>query len=227
MKMICHTLAFNYLPIINDGIKQAQMTMASKHQWLLVDCGFPHTASEDLKKLANKYGLIYVKMPKNLGVAGNWRWVQNLVGLDDSEILMGIDPDSRIQNYNWDVKLIEAFEKQQDAAYICMDVDGLKNRERKIVCNGLLYEYSGLTAWTVGAFAGRFLNKVKLDQFKPHYGYIEHDSSRKMEALGMKWYALKDYFDEHVSVPGELLEWKQAQVRGSTTLEFREWREKK
>ena len=70
-----------------------------------------------------------------------------------------------------------------------------------------------LTAWTVGAFHGRFLTKCSLQQRRKYYGFIEHETWPLIEAMGMRVYVLENYYDHHVQTPDkDYLRYKQLQV---------------
>lgn len=225
-----HMLAYNTPKMIQGALDNFQKTFKEpcNHQKFLVDPHYPGTSQKTLKRFAFNYGWIYLSMSENLGVAGNWNWVQKTIGLESHDIFFGMDPDARIQEAGWNIPLLEAFEEVKDAAYICLDRPGIRKAIAHEEVGEHLVKFNQLTSWSVGAFHGRFLTKsAGLGQLHPLYGYIESWCEKKLHDLGLNWYCLKGFYDHHEKAEQDYVDWKLECALDRTREPFEKWLEKK
>lgn len=244
MKVFVMTLGFNRTEnILNAYHKFHHTNPGFKYDnYAIVDLGFPDFGNlptiVSLAPLSVDFGFTLLKPSKNRGVSDNWNWTAWELGIEDDDILIGMDPDSDPVNPNWAKAIVDVMKMDQSIAYLGLSRSSgpvLKteadesNRKYTIKMIGVhkVRFYTDMIAWPMGAFRGSFIRKGGIVQGRKHYGYIEHESAKKMDELGMRWAMLDEYFDNTQSKGSEKYsQWKVEQAQNRTDLDFKEWMEK-
>lgn len=225
-RTIVHTLCFNTPEMVEGAL---QCHYHGEYERYLIDCGFPGVDSEVWKNLAWKYRCIYLKID-NGGVSENWNTVARILNVSDHDVLIGLDPDERPKQTGWIEAIASVMKADPTIGYITTNKIGYEP-EGNIndyvdlnIAGVAVREYNSLVAWILGGFSGRCLNAIRgLAQENKYYGYLEHETLRRMKNHGFRWLMLRDYYAEHLASGEKLMEWKNLNRDRNMQMSFEEW----
>lgn len=173
---------------------------------------------------AMNHGWEYVEI-ENGGVAQNWAQAIAYKKLTAGDVLVGIDPDERPQEFGWVPALMDVFNNAPECYYVGLNQEGIQGGTVKEIGTTKVLDYPHLIAWPIGGFDIGWLNKIGgIQQDHAVYGYIEHNVSRRASAMGGRFYMLRDFYDLHLqSTDAKYQEWKSACAAHKTKLTLDGW----
>lgn len=244
MRAIVMTLGFNKVSNILTAYHRFHQTNPGFRydEYVIVDLDFPDfdkmPSVVSLSSLSVDFGFTLLKPRKNRGVSGNWNWTALEMDIKDEDILIGMDPDSDPVNSGWAKAICDVMSADKKIAYCGLTrasapglphevPEGHQKYKLKEVGGHNVRVYDELIAWPMGAFRGEFIKAGGIEQARSHYGFIEHKSAENMNKLGMHWVMLDEFKDQTSDRGSKLFkEWKVAQVRNETDLDFKDWMNK-
>lgn len=231
-KNYCFTLAYN---LVSETEKAVQLLYEQNDkkdfEHIIVDLGFPLEEPNDipddmckakernsraLKFLANKYGSEYIKM-ENEGVSQNWTKMYRHFKPDDTDMLIGIDPDERPLHNGWIKRMAEICRADETISMCSLTITVQKDMmeqfacEKKEIAGADAYVMNGLLNWALIGISGRFLNIIKempVPKTYPKYGHIESVLYPLMVTHEMPWCMLPEHQVEHTTCSQLLADWK-------------------
>jgi hypothetical protein len=216
----CHTLCWNFTTEVEKATKllyDLNSKIYFKH--IIVDLGFPliedkipddiEAAKKEntrrLKDICKKYGSLYLKLP-NVGVSQNWTAVFKACNMDESDILIGADPDEHPIHPNWIRAMDKVLHSPEDIALASlMMTDHLPlihtvPLKQKIINGELAYWTTAAFNWALIGISGEFLNKIGEIPFPKEaerYGWIESELLTLIIKHNYKWVILPGYHVKH------------------------------
>ncbi len=195
----------------------------------LFDVGYPHPGQEEkLKEACHEFHWNYQKM-ENQGTAGNWNEAFRFLGRPD--ILVGIEPDERVNNKSWVARACDCLRDDPKLGYVGLgqghfrtmyDVDPNFKNEVFTVGNNTLKNYKTGIGWACGAVSKAFMEKVGIKS-DPYYGNAEPQTAEAMKKAGFRWGLFTDIFAIHICGEPSYETWKVLSGDRKTTLSFPDW----
>lgn len=231
-KNYCFTLAYN---LVSETEKAVQLLYEQNDkkdfEHIIVDLGFPleepndipedmckakEKNSQALKLLAEKYGSSYMKM-ENEGVTKNWTKIYEHFKPDDTDMLIGIDPDERPLHKGYIKRMSEICREDETISMCSLTITVQANMmdqfacEKKIIAGSDVYVMNGILNWALMGISGRFLNKtggLYPTKGYPIYGFMEAELYKRMTEHDMPWCMLPEHQVEHTYCSQLLADWK-------------------
>jgi hypothetical protein len=239
MKNYCFTLAYN-LPSETEKVTKLlyEQNQPGTFEHTIFDLGFPIVTGDEVPKslegakkinssklieIAARYGSNYAVM-ENIGVSQNWTQAYQYLKPENTDVLIGCDPDEHPLNPGW-VKAMGNAIREGDfglASLMMTDhVEIVSNFPKSEMWFGgaRVYIFPGQALnWALIGLSGRLLNLIKAIPYPPkaqRYGWIEGSLAPKITEAGMRCCILPDYKVRHTDFelgdPGTsslLREWK-------------------
>ncbi len=170
--------------------------------------------------MADEYGSNYLKF-MNRGVSGNWSNVIKQMDMDETDCIIGLDPDEVTVNDGWVDAMQEVLKSDNKIALCALmmtDLEtGFKERFEKQITEVNIrgvrcYIIDGLLSWALIGISGEFLSKIggviPHPPKAPVYGWIESQLHPLIKQHGYKWCLLPDYRVTHTNNSILYREWK-------------------
>ncbi len=205
--------------------------MAMRSCWVdlprtLFDPGFPlPNQTKNLQALCATNGWKYSAC-ENLGTAGNWNYAFRFLGRPN--FLVGVEPDERSTDPDWIEKAIKVLKADDTIAYVGMGQSHFETLYAHLslpkftVADISLKAYSECTGWAMGAFSGKFLEKVGL-KGDAQYGNLESMTGKAMKDNGFRWALFDGINSVHLEDDKRYEQWKVKSADRETTLPFADW----
>lgn len=238
-KNLCFTLAYNLPSEVEKVAKLLyEQNLPGSFEHTIFDLGFPliegdqipnsltgakEINTQKLKAIAEKYGSVYAKM-ENIGVSQNWTQAYQFLKPEDSDIMIGCDPDEHPLNAQWVQVMGDVIRGGFFGLASLMMTDHVelvanfpKAEVRIKGARAYVFPENALN-WALIGLSGKLLNILKEIPYPPQaqrYGWIEGSLFPKIKEIGMKVCILPDYQVRHTDFelgdPGTsslLREWK-------------------
>lgn len=246
----CFTLCHNLFDVIEASTKFLyERNPSNNFKHIIADVGFVleednvipddfesarNRNTEKLKSLAKKYGSEYIRI-ENIGVSQNWNQIIDYVKMDDSDILIGCDPDEVVKTDNW----VEAFGKilrtnEHKVAMCCLimehhkgEIEDAWNKRDAVIEGDNCYLMDGILPMAIIGFSGKFINEsrhIRIPDVALRYGHIESVLTEDFTRFGYEWVVTPDYIVEH-TMPCNLLHYWKSDVftYGNNQCSFEDW----
>jgi hypothetical protein len=234
------TLAHNLTSEVDRATKELYaLNEGTDFEHVIIDLSFPLMAKDEipenitnarlfnsnmLLRIARKHNTPYVKLD-NIGVSQNWTQAIELLKPEDGDVIIGVDPDERVQTEGWvqavatvmqagGYGLISLGEPGNNAAML--NPEFLKTYKisynEKTIEGIRVWEMSGITNMALIGLSGKFINKglgglMPYPIQVPRYGWIESGLMQNIYEHG-GWAVLPDYIVHHTCVSEIYGEWK-------------------
>jgi hypothetical protein len=225
--MLCHNNEHMIADALEAYMKTTSPSQRSRLEGYCYHCDYPGLDIHRLQKLASSVGFAVIAGP-NRGVLGNYNIVASMTGLEQDDIVLWFDPDSRPQQPNWAPDIVSVFHDVKDCGYIHWNQDWVSQVPRQpehiTTDSGVVLQQWYTKAWSMGAMHGRWLRHSHLIGKKAFYGDTETVVTEAMQKMGMKPYMLLHHMDLHVTKQEHsLMKWKLKAGKGMTELTYAEW----
>ena len=245
-KNYCITLAFN-IPVYVRVVTELLYAQNKNFEHIIFDLGFPLSTDDvviphnvekskeenslELKAICRQFGSKYVKMD-NRGVSQNWSAAIRELVPDDSDIIIGVDPDEFPQSFGWvdgmrkalsEVSVVSLFQRGLERIIL----PGMYHE--KIVDGERIWIMKAVTNWALIGISGAFLNEIKeipVPRQTQIYGNIESELLKLMNIRRKQWCILPDKKVTHVNPVWLYRQWKDFSIfdtGGVPQIQFEEW----
>ena len=258
MKTYCICLGYNLPSEIKKSVDLLyKQNDPNEFQFLLLDLGFPLSEGDQipvdievakagnslrLVELATQYNAMFIQRP-NVGVSQNWQTaIDYLSPIDDTDIIIGLDPDERPMQDNWVRAIRHVFDARPDVGVVSLSMPEQQNlwdyhHVDMQMLNGEktgFFTFPDITNWALIGISGKFLNIIKKVPYPanaPIYGWLEFEIVPKLYDNNMHWCMLPDYQVYHTDYPKDegssmlLREWKNQMVHhvADGQIDFEKW----
>jgi hypothetical protein len=220
-KNYCFTLSYNLFSEVEIATKLLyDLNDKSDFQHVIVDLDFPLEKGDEipgdivlaqrrnsikLKHLAEQYGSEYMRIP-NVGVSQNYTKVYQALNLDDTDIMVGVDPDERPQNQNWVRAMGNVMRSDMKIAMCSLMITAHKDcpsgwaMTEQVINSERCYIMHGNINWAIIGLNGEFFNKIHempVPSLADRYGYLEWALYALFSEHGYDWVVMSDYWVEH------------------------------
>jgi hypothetical protein len=240
-KNYCFTLCWNIVSEIEKSTKSLyELNDSNDFIHIIIDLGFPiekgniipddinqakSNNSKALKELSFRFGSLYAEMD-NVGVSQNWQaiyqWLCKEMKFDNTDILIGVDPDERVNNTGWVNAIGNILRLNKDNIGLVSLM--LNDHWQGFVSHKYQYDVKetifpkykyyilkGLINWALIGLSGKFLNDLGVIPYPldmPIYGGIESALLPYFDRLNYKWCITPDYKVSHTDSVLLLRQWK-------------------
>jgi hypothetical protein len=227
----CFTLSYNLPSETEKAVKRLyEQNDPKDFKHLIIDLGFPleedkipedveksiQNNTETLKGMAKKYGSDYVKF-SNIGVSQNWTQAYKYLNPDETDIIVGVDPDEQTLNPNWVKAMGDVMRSDKNIA-LCSLIQPEQSRvifkynfDDQMINGIMCYVMEGYISWALIGISGKFLKiigGIPFPKLAPIYGWIESELFPLFEKNGYKWAMLPDFKVQHTECSTIYREWK-------------------
>jgi len=218
----CVTLAFNTPDQVTGAVERLYAQNKVDFTHYVFDLGFPleegdvipediesakKNNTEKLKKLCWLYGSHYLKID-NVGVQQNWSRAIDIIQPDDSDVIIGCDPDEVVLDNGWVNAMTRVCRNSNFALASLAQVGVIETIKEDFYTKELfndivVWRMKGVVNWAQIAFNGAFLNKINRELPYPPtatiYGHIEM-MIQDFKDHGYDWAIIPDIKVEHTNI---------------------------
>lgn len=241
MKVWTISLAYMDAEIISESIARYYETKAPGVETVhaLVDQHWPVGAGlhrAKLRKIAAKYGLVYLDPGKNLGLHHGFNWALSQFSIPDNAMVIGYDPDSYPVTHGWDLAMAEVFVARPSVCWLSLwhqhaqrqVVDEKAEAERFSVAGHQVFRVGRAVMNSVCGWRMGWLRACGgLTEGNEFYGGLEVAMWNPLQKFGGEWVFLPE-FQEQPHFQDRMnpfyREWKWAHAHERTTKDdFATW----
>lgn len=219
MKLFTLTLCHSNITVLSHGLERYAATAVLPTEHVLVDHLYPINAwsnSARILGIANTQNLKLIRPYENRGLCGGWNWAIAQLPIEDSDFVIGYDPDANPVETGWDAAMVSALNTHRELGAVSLIFERIRNRTWQELAPGILvsdtYQFFDITMWrvsTLKAIGG-------LQASREFYGGFEETMFAVLKGHGYLHGFLKDYSEAPCPIPHdpEYHGWKMSHANG-------------